>query len=211
MIHKLFQETECNTVKGRHCTWWTNSSFKMMLAFPEIQTHFDSSAADDYWKHCGTSRTFSKWAASPLSTIYLTLFNNYIFISRYFPYLCRWCFLLQICGKYFSSDVGKEPKITLSSILLQNLSKIWMKYRFFFFRIKLTYYIEGINLWKFKNEYLQHIWRKHTIEYGQPGTTVGHADRISHKACVPSCIFFSGILDRQILRIIYRFEDSRLL
>ena len=65
-----------------------------------MQTHFDASAADDFWKHSDERRNCSKRAFSPFATMFSTHFDNCPVIYRYVPVCLPRCFqsrLLQIC------------------------------------------------------------------------------------------------------------------
>ena len=95
-----FSMSACNT---RTCSFFQNDVHVLILPmtkdlfvqfykwlknqnvnpFPHIDA-FCSSAADDFWKHCGKRRNYSKWAISPYTRTFSMLFSNYTFINRDF-------------------------------------------------------------------------------------------------------------------------------
>ena len=55
-----------------------------------LQTRFDASAADVFWKHCDKRRNCSRRAISPFATKFSTICSNYSYINRdFFLFLSR--------------------------------------------------------------------------------------------------------------------------
>ena len=63
------------------------------LTLYSIDTHFDTSTADSFWKHCGKRRNCSLWAISSFPTMFSSQSDNCISICPYFwhvIFICVW-------------------------------------------------------------------------------------------------------------------------
>ena len=73
--------------------WCKILSFGKELTLYFINTHFDASITDSFWKHCGKRRNCSKRAISPFPTMFSTQPGNCIPICPYFLnhiFICCW-------------------------------------------------------------------------------------------------------------------------
>ena len=62
--------------------------------FISIDTHFEASTLDSFWKHCGKRRNCSSWAISPFATTFSTRSVNCIPICPFFFFLTSYLYLL---------------------------------------------------------------------------------------------------------------------
>ena len=74
------------------------------LTLSYLQTHFDATAAENFWKHCGQRWICSSWAISPLATMFSTLFNNKAIFYGDFWGFCHYvsrfvCCRSVVCGE----------------------------------------------------------------------------------------------------------------
>ena len=92
------------------------SACDQALILSHIQTFSDTSAADDFWKHCQKEKFLKLSTISPFVTMFSILSSNYIIICIYFLCLfldvdkvvgCRFV----VCGRWLK-DMNLPVKMT---------------------------------------------------------------------------------------------------